>query len=148
MYEYYTINHVALMTGLSTRTIRNYMKQGLLEGEMINGMWHFTADQFAAFIAQPPVAAAVRTRRNALVYDFLADDYKRDSEICTILDLPAAPDQANAVSEFFCHTINTEPINNIQFTFSFGGARLRVILKGSAESVMQLLSRYHAAFPV
>lgn len=148
MYEYYTINHVALMTGLTTRTIRNYMKQGMLEGEMINGMWHFTADQFAAFIAQPPVAAAVRTRRNALVYDFLADDYKRDSEMCTILDLPAEPDQANAVSEFFCHTINTEQINNIRFAFSYSGVHVRVILKGSTESVIQLLNRYYAASPV
>ncbi len=41
MYEYYTINHIALMTNLTSRTIRNYMKSGLLEGELMNGVWHF-----------------------------------------------------------------------------------------------------------
>ena len=39
MQELYTINHVALMSGLSSRTIRNYMKMGFIEGEMINGVW-------------------------------------------------------------------------------------------------------------
>ena len=60
MYEYYTINHIALITGLTSRTIRNHMKQGLLEGEMINGVWHFTAEQVCAFMSHPAVAPSIR----------------------------------------------------------------------------------------
>ena len=33
MSKYYSINDVAMMTGLSTRTIRNYIKLNLLDGE-------------------------------------------------------------------------------------------------------------------
>ena len=34
MQEMYTINHVALMSGLSSRTIRNYMKMGFIHNKM------------------------------------------------------------------------------------------------------------------
>lgn len=36
--EYYTINPVTLLTGLTDRTIRNYIRMGLLQGEKINGL--------------------------------------------------------------------------------------------------------------
>lgn len=42
MNEFYTINDIATMTGLTTRTVRNYMKLGLLEGEKVDGVWQIT----------------------------------------------------------------------------------------------------------
>ena len=38
----YTIKDLAQMTMFSTRTIRNYMKMGLLKGEKIEGEWRFS----------------------------------------------------------------------------------------------------------
>ena len=143
MYEYYTVNHIALMTGLTSRTIRNYIRQGLLEGELINGVWHFTADQFNAFILHPSVSSSIRARRNALVYDFLLDERKREGEMCSMFDAPATLQEANVTSEFFCHAINSDFPDSIQFAFSFNGTHLRVILKGREEAVLALLNRYH-----
>ena len=144
MYEYYTINHIALMTGLTSRTIRNYLKMGLLEGGLINGVWHFTAEQVCAFMERPTVAASIKSRRNSLVYDFLLDEKKRDGEMCTMIDAPATLAEANAISEFFCHTINESFADAIQFAFSFSGSHIRVILKGSERAVLDLLNRYHS----
>ena len=143
MYEYYTINHIALITGLTSRTIRNHMKQGLLEGEMINGVWHFTAEQVCAFMSHPAVAPSIRARRNALIYDFLSDEKKKSGEMCSMFDVPASLYEANILSEFFCHAINSDYPEEVQFAFSFNGTHARVILKGSVNTVLDLLNRYH-----
>ena len=142
MYEYYTINHVALMTGLTSRTIRNYLKAGLLEGELINGVWHFTTEQISAFMNHPTVASSIKSRRNSLVYDFLCDEKKSKEEMCSLLDAPATLAEANALSEFFCHTINECFSGAIQFAFSFSGSHIRIILKGREDAVLDLLNRY------
>ena len=36
--EKYNLNDLAMMTGFTTRTLRNYLNQGLLEGEKENGV--------------------------------------------------------------------------------------------------------------
>ena len=43
--NYYLINHLVLITGLTARTIRNYISNGILHGEKINGLWHFTPEE-------------------------------------------------------------------------------------------------------
>ena len=48
--EYYLINQLSLITGLTDRTLRNYISAGILEGEKVNGTWHFTIEQIEAFI--------------------------------------------------------------------------------------------------
>jgi len=53
MDKYYTLNDLALMTGLTTRTLRNYLKMGILKGERIDGIWNFTEEEIAEFFDNP-----------------------------------------------------------------------------------------------
>ena len=145
MQDMYTINHVALMSGLSSRTIRNYMKMGFIEGEMINGVWHFSAEAVGDFFANPNVAPAIKAKRNALIFDFLADDDKQQDEMCTVIDQRANLEEANAISEFFCDAINRAWSGVIRFGFSFNGNQARIILTGPEEAVQQLLTAYDNA---
>jgi len=110
---------------------------------MINGVWHFTAEALGAFFAHPNVAPAIRAKRNAQIFDFLADDCKQRDEMCTVIDNCATLDEANAMSEFFCDEINREWQGVIRFGFSFNGSHARVILTGPADAVQQLLARYY-----
>ena len=145
MQDMYTINHVALMSGLSSRTIRNYMKMGFIEGEMINGVWHFSAEAVGDFFANPYVAPAIKAKRNALIFDFLADDDKQQDEMCTVIDQRANLEEANAISEFFCDAINRAWSGVIRFGFSFNGNQARIILTGPEDAVQQLLAAYDNA---
>ena len=145
MQDMYTINHVALMSGLSSRTIRNYMKMGFIEGEMINGVWHFSAEAVGDFFANPNAAPAIKAKRNALIFDFLADDDKQQDEMCTVIDQRANLEEANAISEFFCDAINRAWSGVIRFGFSFNGNQARIILTGPEDAVQQLLAAYDNA---
>ena len=44
MEKLYTVEEIATMTSLTTRTIRNYIKEGLLKGRKIGGQWRFTEE--------------------------------------------------------------------------------------------------------
>ena len=71
---YYVINHLVMFTGLTDRTIRNYIATGILKGEKINGLWHFTPEQVDEFVRHPAVRPSILAKNNSLVYDFLLED--------------------------------------------------------------------------
>ena len=82
--KYYLISHLVLLTGLTDRTIRKYISSGILQGEKIDGLWHFTPEQVEGFVRHPAVRPSILAKHHAAVYDFLLDDQKNDDEICVV----------------------------------------------------------------
>jgi len=144
--NYYLINHLVLITGLSDRTIRNYISAGILQGEKINGLWHFTPEQVESFICHPAVRPSILAKNNAAVYDFLLDNRKTACEACMILDLPEK--NRKEVSEYFCYRISNENYSNISFSFDSVTDVPRVILKGNASEVLRLVNGYAEKYPL
>ena len=58
MSEHITLAQLAAISMLTERTLRSYLKRGLLAGEKTPGGWRFTAEQTAAFLALPQVRSA------------------------------------------------------------------------------------------
>lgn len=144
MKDIYTINEVATMTGLTARTIRNYLKSGLVSGEKINGIWMFSAEEFCEMLSNPAIKPSIQAKSNAVVYDFIADDRKKVNRICTILDLCAEENEGKEISQFFCDTINSCPdAGDLCFKFEWHGRNARVILTGTEETVMEILNKYY-----
>lgn len=138
--NYCLINHLVLITGLSDRTIRNYIASGILQGEKINGLWHFTPEQVECFICHPAVRPSILAKHNAAVYDFLLDNRKTACETCIILDLPGK--NKKDIAEFFCYRISNESYHNVYFSFDGVANTPRVILKGDANEVLQLVNSF------
>ena len=139
--SFYTINHIVLFTGLSDRTIRNYISSGILEGEKINNIWHFTPEQVDAFLRHPAVRPSILAKNNALIYDFLIDTKKAAPQSCIILDCPGY--DRKALTEFFCYSINGDStLHDFHFAFDSLGDTPRVILTGPTHQVLALVNRY------
>lgn len=68
---WYTLNNIATMTGLTTRTLRNYIQMGLLTGEKVDGAWRFSEEQLYAFMGHPTVRQGMHAKQNAIVTNFL-----------------------------------------------------------------------------
>ena len=102
MEKYYTLNEVAMMTGLNTRTLRNYLKMDVLKGEKIDGIWKFSECEFSEFISNPYVKPSLQAKSKAIVFDFLNEKEKQLNEICIILDLHVDFTESDEISEFFC----------------------------------------------
>lgn len=140
--NYYLIKHLVLFTGLTDRTIRSYIASGILEGEKINGLWHFTPEQVESFISHPAVRPSIQAKDRGLIYDFLLNTDKTSTETCLILDMPGA--DRKAMAEYFCYHISNGDFRNIQFSFDGVAKVPRVILKGDTGEVLRLVNGYTA----
>lgn len=141
--ENYTINDVAMMTGLTTRTLRTYLKLGILNGEKENGVWRFAAEDVSSFIAHPSVKPSIQAKSRGIVFDFLADESKRENGICTVLDLYIGDEEAKSVSEFFCNGINRLGGGSVKFSYERNGKNTRIILSGQEEAVTELMAGFY-----
>lgn len=139
-HDLFLINHLLLLTGLSERTIRSYIASGILEGEKINGLWHFTPEQVEHFIAHPAVRPSILAKQNAIVYDFLLEDKKKNQEICVVYDVPGADKEE--LASYFCYEISNGAYSGIQFAFDGIPQTPRVILSGEPMQVMSLIQGY------
>lgn len=140
MEKTYNLNDLALMTGFTTRTLRNYLLSGVLKGEKIDGVWRFTPEDLDRFFSEPFVKEGIRIKRSAVVFDFLACKDRKKARTCVILDIPATLKQANAISSFFCDKMNDA--SDVVFTFDWDKGFCRVILSGDAEQVAALVRAY------
>ncbi|MBQ9459539.1 MAG: helix-turn-helix domain-containing protein [Oscillospiraceae bacterium] len=137
----YSLNDLAVMTGLTTRTLRNYIKRGILNGEKIGGDWRFSESEFEAFASNPYVRRSLRARRSGDVLDFLAGRTTRGGRACFILD-SAVPDDAGAeIAAFFCDTVRGD---GVSFTYERSGGVSRVILLGEERRVAEIITAYYA----
>lgn len=138
----YHLNDLALMTGLTTRTLRNYLTQGLLHGEKADGVWQFTDAELDRFFSDPFVKEALKIKRSSVVFDFLADRNKETARTCVILDIPASRVKGSRISAFFCEKMcDTE---DVRFNYGWEKGLCRVILSGAADSVAKIMGAYGA----
>lgn len=138
MQEFFTIGDICQCTGLTARTIRNYIRKGMLAGEKVEGIWRFSPEQYDAFMSDPNIKPSLEAKRNALVKDFMAVKGKKSSEMCVILDLPGAGGQE--VADFFCRQLEPE----LRLSFESSAERYsRLILTGPPRSVLRALNRFY-----
>ena len=143
MKESYTLNELAMITGLTTRTLRNHLRLGTLKGEKPDGAWMFTPEDIEAFFAVPAARESMEARRNAVVFDFLADRFKRANRACVILDFAVDDGESEAISRFFCESVS-DGIADIELRVSRDRGLTRVILSGGEEQVSDILGRYYS----
>lgn len=65
------LKSLAQMTGLTARTLRNYMKRGLLDGDLRNGKYFFTEAELERFLQQDFVKQGMEIRRNSIIHDYI-----------------------------------------------------------------------------
>lgn len=140
--HYYTLGHLSQITGLTDRTLRTYLKNGILEGEKLSGIWHFTETQLDAFLRHPAVRPSILAKNNAIVYDFMLDTKKPEPRACIILDLPDL--DRDAAARFFCEAICYGDFRDLRFSYD-GIASPRIILSGPMEQILALVNSYNSA---
>lgn len=139
------IHALALMTGLTERTIRTHLAAGLLVGEKTEGQWRFSDEQVYAYLQHPAVRPSILAKNHAIVYDFLADSRKQERMLCTVYDIPSGLERE--IAQFFCSRISRGTYQDIRFTFDGFGAVSRIILSGRPKDVLQLLADWEAEHP-
>ena len=90
MEKLFTVEDIAQMTSMTTRTIRNYLKEGTLAGRKIGGQWRFTEEDIKKFMDSGNVSNEIAEKNKQDVVDFIDGvntDYTGEIQVCSIVDL-------------------------------------------------------------
>ena len=137
----YNLNELAMITGFTTRTLRTYISRGLLAGDKADGVWRFSAEDIERFLSEPFVREGLRIKRNAVVFDFLANTVKKAGRACVILDLPISVPEGQRVSAFFCEQMCKA--EDATFFCGMDHGVFRVILSGAEDQVRAIMKAYN-----
>ena len=99
----YDINQVSLMTGLTTRTLRNYMQMGILKGYKEAGKWFFTEEELTAMFESSFVKQELEIKERAQVREFMERMQVDEPSGCLVYDLPG---EKQKVQEY-CNQLKT-----------------------------------------
>ncbi len=135
----YTIEQLSLLTGLTTRTLRNYLKRGMLQGSKETGFWQFSDEQVSAFILHPSVYPSIQAKQHAMIYDFLAEQNQTESELCMLLNRTLGKTEAAEMAEFFCS--EASKLSHIRFAYSYKSGKAHYILKGTESDVISIMGK-------
>mgnify|MGYP003291945054 CR=1 FL=1 len=144
MKEMYSINDVAEMTGFTTRSLRNFIQMGFLDGEKIDGVWQFTAEEYEKFISNPNVSAGLKSKENMVVFDYLSDSEKENNRACVILDLKVhTVEEMTEISDYFCGAVSNVESGRFELKISKRKDYVRIILTGAEDLVSGIMKGWY-----
>lgn len=141
--KWYTINDIATMTGLTTRTLRNYLRMGLLMGEKVDGVWRFSEEQLWAFMEEPSVQQGLHSKKNAMISDFLLMNTEKENRTCVILDYCMEWEKAKCIVEFFCERMKEAEREGVKFGMERWKRNMRLIISGPEIAVKEIMKQYY-----
>jgi excisionase family DNA binding protein len=144
----YTVEDIARMTGLTSRTIRNYLKDGSLKGAKIGGQWRFTMDNIKKLFDDANFLNDVTNQKKQQVQDFI-DGVNTDMEgkiqVCTIADCYC--ESAKAGKQLYEKLVtvinNSQGDNPRKFDYEFieKEGKARFTLFGAPEYIIKTLQQ-------
>lgn len=133
----YTLEQLAEMSGLTDRTLRTYLTDGLLTGEKRDGMWTFTPEDLGAFFTQPVIRRRMEAKSTGMVMDFLLQRRKDLPRACTVLDIPVDNAAEARLREQAVAYANA--VEHDGFRYEFRNGMARMVFTGSPEDLHGLL---------
>jgi len=98
MDKYFTVEEVAVITGVTGRTVRNYLKSGALTGRKVGGQWRFTQAEVQALFRTPGMEESDSSRHQAIAA-FLAGEDSPHPRACSLAELPCTRAEAEQLRE-------------------------------------------------
>ena len=134
----FTLSQLSEMTMLTDRTLRNYLKRGLLRGEKTPAGWRFSHEEAIRFLNEPYVKAAVDTKHAAVVLDFLGRKIPTQGQMCLLWDLPASSlEEEERFRQALLSAVDSVP--ELTFSYSLEKGMIRVTLRGAPKDVLAVL---------
>lgn len=84
----YTVADVAELTGLTSRTIRNYLKDGTLRGRKIGVQWRFTEDDINRLFSEVDAKGEKILKPEDIISEFLKPEARPQAMCCLAWDIP------------------------------------------------------------
>ena len=130
------------MTGYSTRSLRTFYRQGLLNGSMEAGKYSFSEKDMEHFMAQPFITSGMESKRKMRVHHFLEEEHTNLPATCLIHDEPGR-ERMEQLNDILLEYINQECTGGFSYTCFFDDKKnvTRFIFIGRAKDATAILAR-------
>ena len=143
MEKKYSLEDVGMMSNLTTRTLRNYIKRGLLQGEKLEGVWRFDERQIEAFFKEPFVKQSIGVKKLGIILDYLVEQKREEIRVCSIYNIPvSSKKEAEIICDVLMKAINSGVYHQMQCNYSYEKDMVRIILKGRAIEMAALIEPF------
>jgi excisionase family DNA binding protein len=119
----YTVEDIAKMTGFTSRTIRNYLKDGSLQGRKIGGQWRFTMENIKGLFSNSIFLGDISRKNRQRVLNFLSGAYTKIQgklQVCTLIDYYCEnPKDGHKIYEKLVTVINSREDNSPPAKFDY-----------------------------
>lgn len=142
--EYYTITDIAIMTRLSTRTIRTYIKNGFINGLKKDGAWIFSKEEVTKLLTDPFVSQSIQIKNDSIVRDFINNKQKNTSKVCSIYDFVIkSVEEAELLCDKLLEQINSKQYGEFSFSFNYDDKIniVRVIISGETVLIHKMMQK-------
>lgn len=132
------------MLAVTPRTIRNYLKQGILQGRKIGGQWRFDDDDLAALLNREPVSRSIREAHEKTLYDFIENETSgKEGEIrsASVIKLFLPKDRAERAIREIAESLPSQSSGGYRFHADYAESEgcLRFTLTASASELRKIL---------
>jgi len=138
----YTVDDVAKITGLTARTIRNYLKDGKLQGQKVGVQWRFTEENIKDLFIHEDISQDMNMAKHQIVLDFLQKGEIDEPELCSIFAIPrSSGEEAQRLCEPVLELVNKiKKQGSLDFSFQYLNGIARFYLVGEPSLVQQVLA--------
>ena len=136
----YNLKEVMGMFKMGERTLRRYLKEGILEGSKIGGVWRFSEKQIEDFLQVNDQLSKVKRETSRLVNDFInmPNPKKSKTTACVLIDLfiDDYKDKIEQVKKLVYEKCNSN--SNISMNFLKDDQNYRFFLSGDLAFISEV----------
>ena len=142
--QLFTVEDIANMTSTSDRTIRNYLRNGLLKGRKIGGQWRFTMQDIKTFLDGGEAMKEMKKKQKQEILDFIDGVNSKltgERQTCVIVDLYISQKDAIGLNEKICDFIAENMFSNMRFDYDYSDEekRARFTILASPKTAIKIL---------
>ncbi|MFC1947332.1 helix-turn-helix domain-containing protein [Chloroflexota bacterium] len=147
--QLFTVEDIAKMTSLTSRTIRNYLKNDTLQGSKIGGQWRFTMENIRQLFDNSTFSNDLSRKNRLRVLNFVNNKIpgnRGDIRICTIIDyFCESQNDGHRMYEKLVTAINNKPEDSSPAEFDYEyidkDSKARFTLFGNSDFIIKSLQQ-------
>lgn len=117
--QHYTLNEISIITGFTERTLRTYIKDGLLNGVKKKNKWLFTEENLQQFLSQDFIVQGLKIKDNIVVKDFMENVKTNVPKACLVYDFPGEDSKIFEMCTKLTNFLQENHMMNFQFRFHY-----------------------------
>lgn len=150
----YTVDDVAEITNLTSRTIRNYLRDGILKGNKVGGQWRFTMQNINELLESKNSKNNSQAHIVQFLLDFISGvntDITGELQICSIADyyckyIEDATLLSKEFTELQINISKSEPESKYIYYYEAAEQKARYIFIGKPNTISLYMNRLNTLY--